>query len=203
MLYFLSVRISLELLWNLFLNFPQRANLLLTFIEAWNPGVWKPKFDHKHTFSLGPGVVALSASLKKTSLVLMCFHFGRSCFVYTYPNLILGSISTLVSRMIHPWERHPKPIPDINLEPIPSLHLRDKSASLFMAGTILWSLPPARYILPMISLVFLIGKSKEKMDYHYLSVLLLLLLLFLLNHPVASFVSILSTKITNISRIPY
>lgn len=99
MLYFLSVRILLELLWNLFLNFPQRANLLLTFIEAWNPGVWKPKFDHKNTFSLGPGVVALSASLKKTSLVLTCFHFGRSCFVYTYPNLTLGSISTLVSRM--------------------------------------------------------------------------------------------------------
>lgn len=113
-------------------------------------------------------MVALSASLKKTSLVLRCRHFGRSCLVYTYPNLTLGSITTLDLKNNHPWERHPKPIPDITLEPIPSLHLRDKSASLFMAGTILWSLPPAHYILPMISLVFLIRKSKGKMDSHYL-----------------------------------
>lgn len=151
-------------------------------------------------------MVALSASLKQTSLVLRCFHFGRSCFAYTYPVLTLGPISTLKnepSLVKKKKKKHPKPISDIILEPIPHLYLRDKSASLFMAGIILWSLPLAHYILPMISLVFLIGKSKGKMDSHYLSLLLLLLLLFLLNHPVASFVSILSSKITNILQAPY
>lgn len=37
MLYFLSVIISLELLRDLFLNFPRKAKLLLTFTEAWSP----------------------------------------------------------------------------------------------------------------------------------------------------------------------
>lgn len=149
-------------------------------------------------------MVALSASLKQTSLVLRCFHFGRSCFAYTYPILTLGPMSTLdLKNEPSLVKKHPKPIPDIILEPIPHLYLRDKSASLFIAGTILRSLPLAHCILPTISQVFLIGKSKVKMDSHCLSVLLLLLLLFLLNHPVASFVSILSSKITNILQTPY